>query len=70
MFQKTTTPNYLINRETNLVINTNESELLSYKAQVKQVVELRELKKQYHKVNDELTEIKSLLKSLLQKDST
>lgn len=52
-----------------MLINISENELLTYKSQVKQAVELRELKKQYNKVNDELVEIKSLLKSLLQKDS-
>lgn len=69
MFSKTTNPNYLINQKTNMLINISENELLTYKSQVKQAVELRELKKQYNKVNDELVEIKSLLKSLLQKDS-
>lgn len=69
MFQKTNQPNYFIDSRTNLVINKNENELLNYKSQVKQAIELREMKKQYNKVNDELTEIKSLLQKLLQKDS-
>jgi hypothetical protein len=59
-FVQTDNPNYLINKKTNLVINTNESELLSYRSQVNQVLEMRDLRQ-------ELSQLKSMIAELIKK---
>lgn len=64
-FEKTENPNYLIDKKTNLVINTNESELLSYRAQIKQELELRNLRNNFNNVSKELEELKFMINSIL-----
>lgn len=58
---KTNHPGYLVDNKTNVVINTNERELLNYRKQVEQAIEIRSVRDGYDELMKEVLELKRLM---------
>lgn len=56
--QRTDVGGYLFDPDSNVVINTNDSELRSYRAQVAAAVQVSEMRSQYDLVLEELAALR------------
>lgn len=63
---KTNIPGYMKDTETHAVINTNESEYLKYKEEVKRALEIKKMGDELNNLKTEMTEIKDMLKTIAQ----
>jgi len=58
---KTNQQGYVVDSRTGMVINTNESELRSYRVQVSAYKKSEETEKKYEKLHDEINFLKQLI---------
>jgi hypothetical protein len=66
-YQKTNIPGYVKDEKTNLIVNRNTQQYDQYLAGKKQALEINRLNKKVETMGSELTEIKDLLRQLLNK---
>jgi hypothetical protein len=64
--EKTNAAGLMRDKSTGAIINTNESEYLTYREQVARAKEVNSLKNQVDDIRGEVSEIKDMLKSILQ----
>jgi len=64
--EKTNATGLMRDKSTHAIINTNESEYLAYREQVVRVKEINSLKNQVVEIKSEVSEMKDMLKSILQ----
>jgi hypothetical protein len=67
VYTNTNDPNYSINQSTNLVINKNENDLLSYKREIAQFIHIKNMQSNIDVLKDEVSEFKDMVRRLLEK---
>lgn len=66
---KTNSPGFSKNTLTKFIVNTNDNELIAYKKHLKKAKQIIELEKKVNNYEKEISDIKSMLTKLLEKNN-
>lgn len=66
-YAKTEIPDIIRDINTNALVNTSVEALTSYKAKKKQALEFMEMKNKVNSIENDMLEIKNMLKTLIEK---